>query len=395
MIACVLILRFELTVAAGGLEALAGRALAIAPDGRSAGMGAIGETSGSAEAFGVRRGMSLGEALARCPDLELVNADPMAVEEAWEHTLRALEQIGAGVESERPGLACFALDGLRGIHGGSDQLVLAAARRALDRPARIGAAPTRFCALAAALATRPRRTAIVRDGAREHLAPLPIALLRSRNSTAALVSTLERLGIATLGELAAISRSALADRFGNAGIEAHRLVCGEDDPPRPRIVEEPLRERFDLAEAADGPALEHVLDLLIDRLLARPERRGRTLRAASLAARLVNGGSWSRSVTFREALAHPLRMRLVLVPALALLPAPADLLELSADRFGPSNGLQPGLFEQADEQRLIALREAVSQMRIAAGADAALRVCRAQPDSRVPERRLMLTPFES
>jgi protein ImuB len=395
MIACILIPRFELTVAAGGLEALAGRALAIAPDSRSAGSGLIGETSGGAEAFGVRLGMSLGEALARCPTLELINGDPMAVVDAWERTLRSLEQIGAGVESQRPGLACFVLDGLRGIHGGSDDLVLAAARRALDRPARIAAAPTRFCALAAALATRPRRTTIIRGSAREYLAPLPITLLRSRSSTAPLVKTLERLGIATLGELAALPRAALADRFGAIGIEAHRLVCGEDARPRARVIEEPLEERFDLPEAADGPALEHTLDLLIDRLLARPERRGRTLRAATIAARLVDGGSWRTSVTFREALASPLRMRLALSPRLVLLPAPADLLVLSAERFGPANGEQRGLFEQADQQRRARLREAVSQMRIAAGADAALRVCRAQPDSRVPERRLMLTVFDS
>ena len=209
------------------------------------------------------------------------------------------------------------------------------------------------------------------------------------------MQTLERLGIATLGELTSLSRNAVADRFGATGIQAHRLACGEDDPPRPRTVEEPLLEQFELAEAAAGPALECALGVLIDRLLARPERRGRTLRAATLSARLVDGGSWRSSVTFREALAAPLRMRLALIPRLALLPAPADMLMLAAERFGPSAGEQRALFEQADQQRRARLREAISQMRIAAGADAALRVCRVEPDSRVPERRLMLTPFES
>jgi protein ImuB len=395
MIACILLPRFELTVAAGGPEALAGRALAIAGERRSAGSGLLGETSGGAEAFGVRSGMPLSEALARCPDLELVSADPMAVASAWERTLRTLEQIGAGVDPERPGLACFVLDGLRGIHGGSDELVLAAARRALDRPARIAAAPTRFCALAGALATRPRRTLIVRGSAREYLAPLPIELLRSREHTAPLVGTLERLGIATLGELASLPRTAVADRFGAAGIAAHRLACGEDDPPRPRTVEEPLVEQFELAEAAGGPALERALGVLIDRLLARPERRGRTLRAATLGARLLDGGSWRTSVTFRESLAAPRRMALALAPRLALLPSAADMLMLAVERFGPAGGEQSALFEQADQQRRARLHEAVSQMRIAAGADAALRICRVEPDSRVPERHMMLAPFES
>ena len=394
MVACVLIPRFELVVAAGGLEALAGRAVAIAPEG-GRGSGALGEVSGAAQAFGVRSGMALGEALARCPELELLAADPIAVAAAWEGTLRTLEGIGAGVEPQRPGLACFTLDGLRRLHGGSDELVLAAARRALDRPARMAAAPTRFCALAAALATRPRRTLVVREGARAHLQGLPVALLRSRERTAPLVATLERLGIATLGELAALPRSSLADRFGTAGVEAHQLACGEDDPPRPRRVEVALSESLELPEATGGEALERALVVLIDRLLARPERRGRTLRAATLAARLADGGSWSREVTFREALAQRERMLLVLAPRLQALPAPASVLTLAAERFGPPAGEQEALLEQADHHRRARLREALQQMRSAAGADAALRVHCLQLDSRVPERRVMLTPFES
>jgi protein ImuB len=392
MIACVLIPRFELVVAAGGPEALAGRAVAVAPEG---GSGAIGEVSGAAQAFGVRSGMALGEALARCPTLELLRADPIAVAAAWERTLGTLEGIGAGVEPARPGLACFSLDGLRGLYGGGDERVLVAARRALDRPARLAAAPTRFCALAAALATRPRRTLIIRESARAHLAPMPVALLRSREHTAPLVVSLERLGIATLGELAAFPRASLADRFGAAGVEAHRLACGEDDPPSPRRVETPLRESLELPEATGGPALERVLTLLIDRLLARPERRGRTLRAATLAARLVDGGSWRNSVTFREALTQPERMRLALLPRLQALPSPASVLTLSAERFGPPAGEQCALLDQAGEDRRARLREAIQQMRSAAGADAALRIHCLELDSRVPERRVMLTPFES
>jgi protein ImuB len=415
MVACVLIPRFGLTVAAGGSAALAGRALAIAPDGRRGGTGTIGETSGGAEAFGVCCGMQLGEALARCPALELVSADPLAVTNVWEKTLRTLEQIGAAVESERPGLAFFALDGLRGIHGGSDELVLAAARRALDRPTRIAAAEGRFCAHTAALLTRPRRTTIVRGSAREYLAPQPVALLRNRAQTEALVTTLERLGIATLGELASIGRHALADRFGRPGIEAHRLACGEDDQPRPRAAEKPLEESFELPEAASGQTLEYALGVLIDRLLAQPERQGRTLRAATLSARLVDGGSWRSAVTFREALAEAQRMRLVLVPRLALLPSPAVTLVLAAERFGAARGDQYALFagisrgtkdpckaepsvpkdEQSAQRRRARLREAIHQMRVAAGADAALRVCWADLSSRVPERRAMLTPFDS
>ena len=39
-------------------------------------------------------------------------------EDVWEDELRRLEGIGAALESERAGEAFFAIDGLRGIHGG-------------------------------------------------------------------------------------------------------------------------------------------------------------------------------------------------------------------------------------------------------------------------------------
>src|SRR5580658_3737943 len=123
MVVCVHLPRFELVLAAGGAEALAGRALAVAPllgAGSPCSGGRVGEVSGAAEACGVARGMVLGEALARCPDLILLPGDPAEVEEASEATLRALESIGAAVEPSRPGLAYFETDGLRGLHGSDE-----------------------------------------------------------------------------------------------------------------------------------------------------------------------------------------------------------------------------------------------------------------------------------
>ncbi len=457
MVVCVHLPRFELTVAAGGAEALAGHALAIAP--APGGEARVGEVSGAAEAQGVTRGMALGEALARCPRLRLVAGDPLGVAQEWGRAARALEGIGAALELPRAGLAYFESDGLLGLHGGEEGVV-AAARLALRRPARVGAGPTRFCALAAALEVRSRRARIVAsssvqgdltargstsarsgyalDGsaprgsalhgsalhgsalhgsalhgsapgghspqpdhraARRYLASRPVTLLGFRAETAALVEPLTRLGIETLGALAALGRDAVADRFGAPGVLARRLARGEDDPLRTHIAEERLRESLELEEANSGPALERVLGVLVNRLLARPERRGRTLRALSISARLVEGGTWRERVVLREALSDPRRMRLALAPRLALLPAPADYLRLEAERFGPPEGAQGALFDPDStsparrEKHRERLREAVAQVRVAAGPEAALRAVCVNPDSRVPERRVVFTPF--
>lgn len=398
-IVCVLLERFELAVAAGGRASLLGEPAALAPEpGREL---CVGGVSSAAEAHGIHAGMRLGEALARCPRLVLVAPDPMGVADAWERALARLEELGAAVESLRPGEACFDRRGLERLHGGGVVRKLADGHLAARGPerlrralagARIGEGPTRFCALVAASAARPRRPARVAGAA--ELASHPVALLRRRAELAPLVEALERLGVTTLGDLAALPRDAVADRFGRPGLAAHDLARGRDEPLRPRRPGELLREELELPEAGSGEQLERALGLLVDRLLARRERRGRSLRAAVLSARLVEGGTWRERVVFREALADAQRMRLALAARLALLPAPAETLVLTAERFGPPHSDARALFDDGAARRDERLREAVAQARAVAGPEAALRVLEVDPDSRFPERRAVLTPFD-
>ena len=388
-VVCVLLPRFELAVAAGR-AALAEGPSALAPEpGREQ---LVGEVSAAAEAFGIYPGMRMGEALSRCPRLVLVPPDPVGVADAWEGVLARLESVGAAVEpGPRPGECCFAADGLLRLHGGLDGVV-AAVRKALGVPARVGAGPSRFCAMAGAARARSRRAEVVRGAA--DLASASVALLRRCPETAALPPALEQLGVVSLGALAKLPRASVADRFGPPGLRAWELAHGRDTALRPRVPGETLEEQLDLPEAASGTQLHKALDLLVDRVLARRERRGRTLRAVVMSARLVEGGTWRERVVFREALADPARMRLALGGRLALLPAPAETLRLSVDRFGPPHAPGTALFEDGAAQRRARLREAVKQARAVAGPDAALRVLTVEPDSRVPERRAVLTPFE-
>ncbi len=401
MIVCVLLPRFELNVAMGERAGLLKEPVALAPE--PGAVQQVGQVSLSAEAFGIHPGMGMGEALARCPRLMLVPPDPVGVADIWERLLVRMESIGAEVEPERPGLQCFEARGLVRLHGGIDG-VLAAARRALHTPARYGVAPSRFAAVVAATRARARRPLVVaggatpaadRERARAFLAPMSVKLLRAQPGLADVPDTLERLGIATLGELHALPAAMLADRFGRVGLLAHELASGVDVGLRPRPASEFVRESLELPEAATGPTLEHALELLIDRLLARPERRGRTVRSVVLSAVLVeHGGGWRQRVSFREALVDPARMRLALAPRLQSMPAPAEALRLAVERFGPPAGDQRPLLEDPAAARMARLREAISQARATAGPDAALRVLEVDPESRFPERRALLTPFE-
>ena len=278
--------------------------------------------------------------------------------------------------------------------------MIARARRAVGTTARIGAGPSRFCSFAAAGRARPGRGAqIVPAGAaRAFLAPLPVGLLRARlpaasTRSADLPTALERLGVRTLGALAALGAAELADRFGRPGLYARELAHGLDTPLRPRPLRESLLERLDLPEAASGFQLDQMLTLLIDRLLARPERDGRSFRKLRLGARFVEQGAWRREVTLRQASADRDRLRLALSPKLAELPAPIEQLSLGVAGFGPPVADQLGFESHDGSERRRNLTEAMRQVRATAGSESVLRVLEVDPGSRVPERRALLAPF--
>jgi protein ImuB len=418
MVVCVLMNRLALIAALGGARReLMGEPVALAPEpGREQ---RVGEVSPAAEAFGIVPGMRVGEALSRCPGLRLHPPDPEATRAYWSKVLDRLEGLGAAPESDDPGLAWFEADGLRGLHGGGLEGVMSATRRALPAGVRLGAAPSRFSAYAAALHARGgaamraaarasgpvamtgipafagrRADPVIPDGAvRAFLAPLPVGLLRSRAGLAALPEVLERLGIRTLGALAALPASRISERFGHPGLLALELAQGRDTPLEPHRPAEPVLERLALPEAASGMQLERALELIIARLLARRERRGRSLRVLSLSARFVEGGTWRVTVPLRRPSVDPTRLRLVLAPRLADLPAPAESLAVAVEAFGPPAYDQAPLVDDPAEERRTRLGEAVRHVRQAVGEEALMRVLEIDPDSRLPERRAVLAPF--
>ncbi len=399
MVACVLIPRFSLRIASGNRR---DGPAALAP--LAGERQAVGEVSQEAEGEGVRAGMPLGEALARSPSLRLVPPDPARCAEVWEALLKRLEGIGAAVESERPGEAFFAVDGLCGIHGGDVTGVLAAAREAVRTQVQIAVAPNRFAAF---VATRqgsrlPRGAGgetIVPNGAlRKFLAPISVASLTDRLGTtgpeaARLVATLKRLGLGTLGKLAALSADQVADRFGSLGRRSLRLARGEDEPLRPRTPPTDLVEEIELPEGTAGSQLDRAIELLVDRFLAAPSRLGRTVLALRLSASLDSGGSWSVEQGLGRPTASARAIGSLLIPRLVSLPGPASALQLRALALGAPASDQLELELGGREPREGRLRAAVQEVRAAAGPEALLKIIEIDSRSRVPERRVLLTPY--
>jgi protein ImuB len=320
-------------------------------------------------------------------------ADPVEAGELTERLLCRLERIGAAVESEWPGEAFFALDGLRGIHGGKSSGVLAAARRAVEMEVRIGVGTNRFLSRAAA-----QREAIVPPpAAGDFLAALPVSMLAGRlelppREAGSLIETMRRLGIETLGALAALPADRVADRFGPAGLRGLGLARGEDSPLRPRRPREDLVEEVELPEGAAGGQLEHALKLLVARLLAAPQRKGRTVLGLRLGALLSAGGSWSVDQGLGRPTASARALRAVLMPRLETLPGPVAALRLRALGLGPPVGDQLELSVHGSEHRRRRLGEAIREVRAAQGGDSLLTIVPLDSASRFPERWAMLTP---
>jgi protein ImuB len=406
MIACILVPGFELQAALHTRPRLGLRPAALAPEPGTEPL--LGPVTAAAEAAGVRPGMRLGEALALCPSIALVERDPHGVEEEWEGILGRLEDSGFAIEPVEPGCLYFDTRGVERLYGGvKPALKRALASVGVSWSSSAGAADRRFAALAAAAIARPGQAVVVDDGrSKEFLAPLPLSLLPLEQPRR---EELGYLGVKKIGQLAGLPGSAVAERLGPDGRRAWSLARNEDTAnagfddtlvtARPPATD--LAERLEFPEAvANELTLRRALTALLDRILARPERGGREIRKVALSARLVGGGSWRRTATLREPSAERGVLRAALGPKLAELPAPVLSLGVELLTLSESEGRQLALVRpdgntlcrlEGDELET-RLRDGLRQVRARAGAGAVATVVEVAPWSRIPEPRALLVP---
>ena len=391
MIACVVIPGFDLRAALRAAPGLAERPAALAPLPGTEPL--LGPVTAAADTAGVRPGMRLGEALATCPGLVLVEQDPATAREEWEGVLRRLEDAGFAVDSADLGCVYFETRGVERLYGGLEaalQRALAAVGSAWDP--RVGAAERRFAALAAANVARPGQVLIVSDeSTREFLAPLPLSLLPLSPERYA---ELEQLGVRKLGQLAGLPGSAVAERMGPDGRRAWGLARGgRAGRVRGRRPPAELVESLEFPEAVGNElTLRRAFGALLDRVLARPERDGRFARKVAITARLVGGGSWRRTVTLRDPTAERDRLKAALAPKLADLPAPVLELRLEIVALTESRGQQLELVCMEGDGLQMQLQEGLKQVSASTGSGSVCSVVEVAPWSRIPEARALLLP---
>jgi protein ImuB len=391
MIACLLIPGFELRAALRKQPGLALQPAALSPVEGTEPL--LGPVTAEAERVGVRPGMRLGEALATCPQLVLVEQDPAAAEQAWEEILRALEDTGFAVDPAEVGCVYFETHGVERLYGGLEPALrraLAAVGTAWDP--RAGAAQRRFAALAAANVARPGQILVVSDERlRDFLAPLPLELVPMEPRRRA---ELHELGVKRVGQLAGLPGGAVAERLGPDGRRAWGLARGgKAARVRGRRPPAEIVEALEFPEAVGNElTLRRAFGALLETLMARPERADRFVRKLALSARLVGGGSWRRSVTLRDATTEPDRVKAALAPKLAELPAPVVELRLEFVELTAHDGQQLELLPAAGGELDVRLREGLRQVRASTGSGSVNQVVEVAPWSRIPETRALFVP---
>jgi nucleotidyltransferase/DNA polymerase involved in DNA repair len=403
-IACVFIPRFPLAVELLTRPELHGRPVILggAPEERRQ----VVECSPTAERDGVRRQMSLREALVRCRDAAFLEARPSLYADTAVRMLDALEEVSPIVEGAAPGCAFVDLTGLEGVGTPDGEERLAAAlqrggKGAVGLTPRVGIADTRFAAWAAAVrppavATAPAaRIRVVPPGeGAAFLAPLPVEHLPVSDE---MRRRLRWLGLHTAGALAALPRGALAAQFGPEGAMAWDLARGEGGDPI--VARRRKTEASDSLEfsrpVAEKPALLAAARHLLARLFRRPECAGRSVRGLTFDAGLSNRHRWRRLVSFRQPVADRERMLRTLGDRLedATLPAPVESVAVKLHDLCAEAGVQGNLFS-AHARRLRGLDEAVAHLHARFGRPLVMKIVGVEPWSRIPERQYALIAYE-
>ena len=205
--------------------------------------------SSAARAAGVRRGLRRREAAARCPQLHVATADADRDARFFEGVIAAVDDLVPRAEVLRPGLLVLPVRGAARYFGSEAQ----AAERLIDAVAAAGAECQVGIAdqlSTAVFAARAGRVVEPGNDAR-FLSVLSVRQLATEPSLSGpgreeLTDLLWRMGIRTIAQFAALSRTDVASRFGADGVTAHRFARGE--PERGPSGREP------------PPELEAVLD---------------------------------------------------------------------------------------------------------------------------------------
>ena len=248
--------------------------------------GVVSTASYEARVFGVRSAMPMARARKACPQATFLSPRMARYVEKSHEVMAILASISPLVEQLSIDEAFVDVAGARRMLGEPVEVAALIRRRILAETGlriSIGGASTKFLAKLSSDLAKPDGVLVVDAGAeREVLAPLSVSRLGGVGP--ATMTKLERMGLRTIGDVAALDEQVLVSALGSSlGRHLHALAHNDDD----RAVV-PERDTKSIgAEETYGVDLHTVAQC--ERELVRLTDRACTrLRAAGLSARTVN-----------------------------------------------------------------------------------------------------------
>jgi DNA polymerase-4 len=220
---------------------LAGKAVVVGGTGQR---GVVAAASYEARAYGVHSAMSSAQARRLCPSAVFLPGDYAAYEAASREVHDIFGSVTPLVEGIALDEAFLDVTGARRLLGTGAEIAAVVRRRVADELAlacSVGVAPNKFLAKLASVAAKPHANpsgvkpgrGIVVVGPGEELAflhPHPVRALWGVGP--ATLARLQRLGVATVGDLAALSEATVVAALGVAiGRHLHALAHGNDERP--------------------------------------------------------------------------------------------------------------------------------------------------------------------
>jgi protein ImuB len=210
----------------------------------------------------------------------------------------------------------------------------------------VALAGTRTAALVLARG-RPGLTVVPPGGDAAALAPLPLDLLDLEPDV---LTLLQRWGLRSLGDLAALPAVDLSERLGPSGPRLRRRARGEDEVP---LVATPATERFEMTLDLEWPVdglepLSFLLARILEPLCAHLVACGRRAAGLGLDLRLVDGSFHRRALRPAAPSADARTWRTLLLLDLEVHP-PRDSIQALTVRAEPtpSRPLQFSLLDPA------------------------------------------------
>lgn len=361
----------------------------------------VWQVSSPARRQGVRNGMTIGQAVGLCGSLAVLEPDPVHYDEQFARLLLGLSQVSPVVEPVELGRVFIGVDGLEGLYGDPEQQLIAIGHAvAHDSTVRLGWGRGKFIAWIAASKARPGEGVVIRETDEPTFrAAQSIAVLPLHSDSA---SRLWRLGIKTLGELAALPETAMVSQFGREGRIAWRLAAGLTvEPVVGREAPEPIVAALDFpTPIADRLILAYAIERLIEQALRHPRRAGWRVYIARVRAGLEQGASWMTQVTLKDPSAECERIAAPLLTRLEQAPPTGAVEQLVVEftAFAPGT-TELQLFARdaqaaARAGRTSALRSAAGEIKTRLKRSMLYRVIEVHPWSRLPERRYALIDFD-